>query len=272
MMFLLSKLLPLLVLPLGLALLLLVTALIRHRRWPVTGAFALLWVFATPLVADALWRLLEHPHQRRPAAAVLAGRRPRAVVVLGGGRHAAPGPARLSEWNDADRFFGGLDAYHQLRRQGLRPRLIFTGGWWPTQPQLPPEGDVLRAQARELGVPAADLASTGRVRNTAEEAPAVAALLPPASEVVLVTSAFHMARARGLFEGAGLCVLPFPVDFQARGRWAGSVFGDPLRFMPSAEGLAQSTAALREMMGRAVQMKRPRPCGKKKWSQADSNR
>jgi len=96
MMFLLSKLLPLLVLPLGLALLLLVTALIRHRRWPVTGAFALLWVFATPLVADALWRLLEHPHQRRPAAAVLAGRRPRAVVVLGGGRHAAPGPAGRS--------------------------------------------------------------------------------------------------------------------------------------------------------------------------------
>jgi hypothetical protein len=92
------------------------------------------------------------------------------VVVLGTGRHAAPGPARASEWTDADRFFAGIEAYQHLRTQGFRPRLIFTGGWWPTQPHLRPEGDELRLRAIALGLPPADLLSTARVRNTAEEA------------------------------------------------------------------------------------------------------
>ncbi len=256
-MFLLSKVLPLLLLPLGVALLLLLWGTLRGSRWPAIAALAVLWIFSTPLVAEGLWRWLERPYQRRSAAAVLATpavatARPQAVVVLGGGRHAAPGPARVSEWTDADRFFGGLEAYQQLRQQGLRLRLIFTGGWWPTQPQLPPEGDVLSRQALLLGIPASDLASTARVRNTAEEARMVASMVPRGSSVVLVTSAFHMPRARRLFERAGLQVIPYPVDFQARGAWAGHPLADPLNLLPTAGGLGSSSAALREALGRTL--------------------
>ena len=253
-MFLLSKLLPLLLLPLGLALLLLLWAAVRGGRAPVLAALGILWLFATPLTAEGLWRVLERPYQRQTAAALLARRpvAPAAVVVLGTGRHPAPGPARASEWTDADRFFGGLEAYQQLRGEGLRPRLIFTGGWWPTQPGLPPEGDVLRQRAISLGLPPADLLSTARVRNTAEEARAIAALLPRGATVVLVTSAFHLPRAVRLFEREGLRVLPFPVDFQASGAWAGSPLRDPLNWLPSAEGLARSSRALREAIGRTL--------------------
>ena len=113
MMFLFSKILPLL-LPLGVAMLLLVWGGIRGSRWPGISALAVLWIFATPLTSEALWRWLEQPYQRRTGAAVLQHARPAAVVVLGTGRHAAPGPARMSEWIDADRFFGGLDAFAQL--------------------------------------------------------------------------------------------------------------------------------------------------------------
>lgn len=253
-MFLLSKLLPLLLLPIGLALLLLLWAAIRGGRAPVIAALGMLWLFATPLTAEGLWRWLERPYQRQSAAAVL-GRRSApvaAVVVLGTGRHAAPGPARASEWIDADRFFGGLEAYQQLRSLGQRPLLIFTGGWWPTQPQMPPEGDVLRQRAIALGLPPADLLSTARVRNTAEEATAIAALLPRGSSVVLVTSAFHLPRAVRLFERQGLRVIPFPVDFQASGAWAGSPLADPLNWLPSADGLARSSRALREAIGRTL--------------------
>jgi len=264
-MFLLSKLLPLLVQPLGLALLLLLWGGWRQRRWPAWAALLILWLFATPLTAEALWRGLEWPQQRRSAAAVLAetptapqpaATQPAAVVVLGGGRHPAPGPARVSEWIDADRFFGGLEIYQLLRARSPAtappPQLIFTGGWWPTQPQLPPEGEVLRRQAIALGVAAADLRTTPRVRNTAEEAIAIAALLPRGSTVVLVTSAFHMPRSRRLFERQGLQVLPFPVDFQATGAWAGQPLADPLRWFPSATGLDSSSRALREALGRTL--------------------
>ena len=253
-MVLLSKLLPLLLLPLGLALLLLLWAAIRGARAPLISALGILWLFATPLTAEGLWRALERPYQRQSAAAAL-GRRSApvaAVVVLGTGRHAAPGPARASEWIDADRFFGGLEAWQHLRAQGLRPRLIFTGGWWPTQPHLQPEGDVLRQRAISLGLPPADLISTARVRNTAEEATAIAALLPRGAGVVLVTSAFHLPRAVRLFERKGLRVIPFPVDFQATGAWAGSPLADPLNWLPSADGLASSSRALREAIGRTL--------------------
>ena len=71
------------------------------------------------------------------------------------------------------------------------------------------------------------MASTPPVVNTAEEAAAIRQLLPTGARVLLVTSAFHMRRAQRLFERQGLKVLPFPVDFQARGRWmtAPALFG-----------------------------------------------
>lgn len=252
MMFLFSKILPLLLLPLGVAMMLLVWGGIRGSRWPVLSAFVLLWIFATPLTSEALWRWLEQPYQRRTTAAVLQNARPAAVVVLGTGRHAAPGPARMSEWIDADRFFGGLDAFAQLRKQGDAPQLIFTGGWWPTQPDLPPEGDVLRERAMALGVPADAVVSTAKVRNTADEAKEVAGMLPAGSTVMLVTSAYHMPRARRLFERQGLTVLPFAVDFQASGAWAGHPLRDPLNCLPTAEGLGSSSRALREAIGRTI--------------------
>jgi uncharacterized SAM-binding protein YcdF (DUF218 family) len=252
MMFLFSKILPLLLLPLGVAMLLLVWGGIRGSRWPGISAFAVLSIFATPLTSEALWRWLEQPYQRRTAAAVLQNARPAAVVVLGTGRHPAPGPARTSEWIDADRFFGGLDAFAQLQKQGDVPQLIFTGGWWPTQPELPPEGDVLRERAMALGVPAEAVVSTAKVRNTADEAREVAGMLPAGSTVMLVTSAFHMPRARRLFERQGLTVLPFAVDFQASGAWAGHPLRDPLNYLPTSDGLKSSSRALREAIGRTI--------------------
>jgi len=47
-------------------------------------------------------------------------------------------------------------------------------------------------------------------------------------------------------------VEPFPVDFQARGSWAGSLWMDPLQWLPTASGLDGSSRALRELLGRIV--------------------
>jgi uncharacterized SAM-binding protein YcdF (DUF218 family) len=152
------------------------------------------------------------------------------------------------EWHDPDRFFAGL----ALFRAGLAPRLLFTGGVVSFRPQVPTEGDLLRDEAIALGVPREAVLTTGRVRNTAEEAAAVAGLLPPRSRLLLVTSAFHMSRAQRLFERRGFSVIPFPVDFQARGGWADSPLEDPLAYLPSAGGLASSSRALREAIGRSV--------------------
>jgi len=63
--------------------------------------------------------------------------------------------------------------------------------------------------------------------------------------IILVTSAFHMRRARMLFERQGFEVEPFPVDFQTSDRPTINV----LSFIPSAHALAKSETAMREGVG-----------------------
>ena len=251
--YILSKLLPLALLPLGLSLILLLVGLLGRWRWPVITALLLLWVFSLGLVSQGLWRWLEAPWTRQPAAAAPSAD---AIVVLSGGRHPAPGSARVSEWEDPDRFLAGLDLY----RAGKAPQLLFTGGASPFRPGQPPEGQRYLSEAAQLGIPAVAMASTPPVLNTAEEAVAIRRLLAPQSSpsstaslrILLVTSAFHMRRAQRLFERQGLQVLPFPVDFQARGTWAGPLWRDPSQWLPSARSLDDSSRALRELLGRLV--------------------
>ncbi|QNI72359.1 YdcF family protein [Synechococcus sp. NOUM97013] len=152
---------------------------------------------------------------------------------------------------DPDRFFAGLDLY----RGGKAQRLLFTGGASPFRHGQPPEGQryLYLTEAAELGIPAAAMASTPPVINTAEEAVAIRQLLPASqARVLLVTSAFHMRRAQRLFERQGLEVQPFPVDFQARGRWAGPLWQDPTQWLPSAAALDHSSRALSELLGRLI--------------------
>ena len=245
MLYLLSKLLPLAVLPLGVALLLLLAAWLGRRRWPLPAALSVLTLFSTGWMAQLLWRSVEAPWQRR---SVESAPHAAAIVVLSGGRHAAPGGDRISEWHDPDRFLSGV----ALFKAGRAPRLcslevkarfsqVYPQKGRNTSRRLPPWECLQRV-----------MASTPPVVNTAE-ARAVAALLRrDERRVLLVTSAFHMRRAQRLFEREGLKVLPFPVDFKARGHWAGPIWGDPMMWVPTARHLDDSSRALREWIGRLV--------------------
>lgn len=241
-----SKILPLVLLPLGLCLLLLLLGLVCRRRFPVLISALLLWFFSLGFVSQALWRFLEAPWQRRAATSAPTAD---AIVVLSGGRHPAPGPARFSEWSDPDRFLAGLDLFFA----GKAPRLLFTGGTSPFSPGQRPECHHYLQEAALRGIPSSSMDCTPPVINTAEEALAIRELLPVSqSRVLLVTSAFHMRRSQRLFESHGLTVIPFPVDFKARGRWAGSLSQDPTQWLPSASALHDSSRALRELLGRLI--------------------
>ncbi len=103
--------------------------------------------------------------------------------------------------------------------------------------------------ARDFGVPASALATTGKASNTEQEAEGVAQLLgvgksPTTPRILLVTSAYHMSRAEMLFRRAGLEVIPFPVDFQTK------LGITPRSFIPNGDALHQTDAALHEIYGR----------------------
>ena len=148
----------------------------------------------------------------------------------------------MSEWKDPDRFPTSLDLNALVRRRAcflpLAPALCAPVS--RRRPALPPGSSASRCRHGR----------TPPVVNTAEEAAAIRQLLPTGARILMVTSAFHMRRAQRLFERQGLNVLPFPVDFQARGRWAGPLWRDPTQWLPSARALDDSSRALRELIGR----------------------
>ncbi|TNJ39196.1 YdcF family protein [Chlorobaculum thiosulfatiphilum] len=245
-MLILSKLLPLFVLPPGICLLLAIAGLLFKRRYLVWIALALLWALSLPVVGDALMRRIEMPYHRIPVESV---RRADAIVVLSGMLRQLDG-APLGEFGEAaDRFEGGVDLF----RAGKAPVLVFTGGQMPWQPDAAPEGELLAARARLRGVPAGSIRLTSTVANTAGEAVATAALLGVAhgkpKRIILVTSTFHMSRALMLFRAAGFEVEPFAVDFRATDQMRQTTMLD---FLPDANGLDASAMALREMIGRTV--------------------
>jgi hypothetical protein len=99
-MYLLSKILPLFVLPFGVSLILIVWGLLRNKRWPIWCSLLLLLLTGNPLLSNQLVRLIEAGQVRRPASEAPQAR---AIVVLSGARPTAPGPAHISEWSEADR-------------------------------------------------------------------------------------------------------------------------------------------------------------------------
>tara|TARA_Y100000813_G_C24152188_1_gene347682 strand:+ start:1590 stop:1919 length:330 start_codon:yes stop_codon:yes gene_type:complete len=107
-----------------------------------------------------------------------------------------------------------------------------------------------------MGIPPKDLYKTSPVVNTFQEAKAIKKLLnkeiiADQKKIILVTSAYHMKRAKKVFEKEGIIVFPFPVDFKSNKSLISSL-SNPLKWIPSASYLAQSSSAIREIIGRII--------------------
>lgn len=246
----LHKILPYFCMPLTLAVLLMAAGLLLKRRAVGLAGLCVLIFFSMPAVSTNLVNFMEGGVERLSAEAAPPAD---AIVVLSGAGVREQGKAKVIEWNDPDRFFGGIQLFHA----GKAPLLIFTGGWLPWDAAARPEGEVLIEQARLLGVPAEAMMTTGKVSNTAEEAVGAFQVLrerlgtagnPPARppRILLVTSAYHMPRARRIFEKAGIEVVSFPVDFRRQAPMPASL----MDLVPNSGALAVSETAIRELYGR----------------------
>lgn len=228
---------------LGLAL----TACTRHRRPGrilLVSGLGLLLVLSHKQVGLALLLPLE---TRYPAVPELAAGAPlppdlaacRAIVILGGGHADTPGlpaTARLSP-SAASRLQEGV----RLARLLPDATLILCG---PGLPDRPTHAAVLATGAQSLGVDAGRMRLLTEVRDTADEAQQVRALLGD-TPFALVTSAWHMPRAVALMQKAGLHPRPCPADFAARPnpdfRWSD--------WTCDLTGLDRSTKAVYERLG-----------------------
>ena len=233
----------------GIVLTLLLVFIFRKKVKFIYSAFIFLIIFSNGLFADILWRLLEHPWKRLDYSLVAPSD---GIVVLSSERHLPPGNTKIIEWYDPDRFLAGIDLYKANKSN----RLIFTGGINPLTSDLPPEGDIYIKEAVSMGLPKEDLYTTYPVNNTLQEAKAIKKLLNNEipliqKKIILVTSAFHMKRAKKVFENEGINVQPYPVDFKSSRSFI-SLLRNPLKWMPDSYYLYQSSSAIREIIGRII--------------------
>jgi len=259
--FLLSKLLPLFLYPLGLGLLLQGAGLAAGarqagKRWGLAlggSGLGLIWLFAMPITSrELIWGLEERAAALTPQPIPKAD----AVVVLGGGLEPALAPRRAIEVKGSgDRLLTGV----RIIRSKKAPLMIASGARsnqnFTAKDPAPPEALLARDLAIELGVRPDQILINPHSRTTAEEARDIGELGRRRGwrRVLLVTSAFHMPRSLATFrQRSGLTVIPVACDYQLPTR---ALFGKPtpgsvfLGLMPDAQALSLSSMALKEHLG-----------------------
>jgi uncharacterized SAM-binding protein YcdF (DUF218 family) len=221
----------------------------RHQRRSggilLALALSWLWLWSTPVFGDWLRATLE---QRYPPALVEQLPSAEAIVVLGGGMEAAHPPERLYPNLNAatDRAWYAA----RLFRAGKAPLIVATGGTLPWSGIEQPEAEVMMAFLQELGVPQSAIVLEANSRTTEENRDNTLPILHKLGirRILLVTSALHMPRALGLFKTTNLDVIPAPTDFEVYNRST----RHPLRWLPDAQALADSSRAFKEYLGRWV--------------------
>ena len=247
--YLISKLLPLFFLPLGLGLFLLfLGGLLRNRKILIISFFVL-FVPSLGIISEKLLNFIEHPWERIDSSKAYKAD---AIVVLSGSLHPSPGKNKIIEWKDPDRFFAGIDLY----KKGKAPIILFTMGKDPFLKNMKGEGQFFLEKAIDLKIPRDSILITGPVKNTLEEAKETKKIINKINSknntITLVTSAFHMQRAKKVFEREDLIVLPFPVDFKSKGKWTGDNWKDPRKWVPNHTNLNNSSNVIREIIGRII--------------------
>jgi uncharacterized SAM-binding protein YcdF (DUF218 family) len=212
------------------------------KKWSlVFFASFILFIVSTPVISIQLIKAIESGNQQ-----VLPQKSDdrQAVVVLSGYLSIIDTPqGKQFQWGSADRFFKGIE----LAIRNSSNFLIFTNEQLPWNTDTPNIGMFLIKQSEMLGITKNRILITTPVQNTRDEALAVAKLGKEKgfNRVILVTSAFHMQRAKLLFEAEGLIVSSYPTDYRADARRLNF-----LDFIPSANGLANSEFFIRELLGR----------------------
>jgi len=207
-----------------------------------------LMIVSLVLLAICAWsplgKLLIYPLETRFPAWDASKGAPDGIIVLGGpldaDLSAAHGRAVITA--AGDRIVSAAVLAHRYPNA----RLLYTGGSANLLSNDAKEADYAADMFEGLGIARTRLLMERSSRNTLENAEFSKAMVnpKPGERWLLVTSAFHMPRAVGLFRKAGFAVEAYPVD------WKLGKGSDIFIFSNIAEdGLSYTDPAVREWMG-----------------------
>jgi uncharacterized SAM-binding protein YcdF (DUF218 family) len=199
----------------------------QFGRWLALAAILFLFAAATLPLRGLLLAPLENRFPQPPADL----QPPYGVVVLGGAIDDLVSAARGQTVFDE----GGerITEAVLLAKRFPQARIVYTSGTNSVLGGTSGEAARARDLMAALGVAPDRVTIEDRARNTDENARFTAAIVHPESSQrwLVVTSAFHMPRAMGVFEKAGFRPIAYPVSFYTAGTWGGDVrpIFDPMR-------------------------------------------
>jgi uncharacterized SAM-binding protein YcdF (DUF218 family) len=252
----LSKLIPLLLYPLGLACVLILVSLILVWKRPrlastlLTLSLLILWIGSNGWTATWLVRSLEW--QNLPPADLPTAE---AIVVLGGATKPQVTPRPWVDVSEAgDRVLHAIRLY----QMGKAPLIIVSGGRIDWKGSGPSESGDITKMMTTFGVPASVILQDPTSLNTYQNAVNVKQILQARNiqRVLLVTSALHMPRSLAIFRKQGINAIAAPTDFQVTEQdlqeLSSSTEAIILNLMPDADRLATISRALKEYLGLVV--------------------
>ncbi len=251
-----SKLLPLLVYPLGLATLILLLGLIIGWKrpyftlFPMGIALLVLFIASNAWVSSRLVQSLEWQH-------LPDGELPQAeaIILLGGSTQAPIPPRQTIEITEAgDRVFYAAHLYQQEKA----PLIIATGGQISWLGKEQPEATNMKQLLVKMGVPESDIVEETQALNTHDNAVYTKEILEAngIEQSLLVTSASHMPRSMLTFQKQEIDVIAAPTDFTITQQHWEQLQATPqstvINFLPNVEHLKNTTEALKEYIGIVV--------------------
>jgi len=127
-----------------------------------------------------------------------------------------------------------------LARRYPKAQLIYAGGSGALMAQNMDSTETARMLFKQLGLKVDRVRFDSKARNTFENAVNGFNLIRQKTEGnwILITSAYHMPRAVGIFRKIGWNVIPYPVDYRTSGKWKYDwQFGTLHNFFEFSKGL-----------------------------------
>jgi len=244
--FLLKKIITVLVMPINIVLLLLIFALVVHRKSPkksiksLSTAIVILFLSAFPPFSSKVMTAIENdypPYVKTNLAIDY-------IIVLGCGHSTnanLPVTSQLANCS-LQRMVEALRIY-QLHPEA---RIITSGSAGHNQIS---NAETVKQSLVLLGVPAQKIITENFPKDTEEEAQLIAPRVQ-GTQVILVTNAEHMPRSMNYFQTEGIFPIAAPTGY-----WVKNPDGDKNwgYYMPSSRTLQQSTVAWYESLGLVVQ-------------------
>lgn len=243
-MFILKKCISAALLPPGAFILILIFAAwwFKRLRRPLAACNALLfalliWALSTTAVAHMLIGSLEE------GLAIPSRPKGDVIVLLGGGIYDKVQDLTGSG-APSDSMLARIVTAVRLQRQLDLPILVSGGVVYAG---LSAEAPIARRFLQDLGVPARQILTEEKSRDTVENARFCKVILKEHNfrQPLLITSAFHMKRSMDAFRRQGVSVVPVPANF-ITAKEHKTILAD---LLPDAGALHGSATALREYLG-----------------------